>query len=637
LRSKGESSAGLLTPATSTSSDYVSEAFDLLKQIPEAKAFGLLRFVIKSKNPAASLLKLRQKLEETLDRQRNGVGSLLTTRQLPMGINVSMRTDTELKLLTQYPLSYPVLLPLDLSTPDMLSLTTPPTQVNCSGTLVETFGGHTGVLPVFEHLCDERLWSVDLSQWSAIKITNEQAASLISLYLHISHPIIAFFDADLFIEDLVAHRGQFCSRLLVNTVLARACVSLLGRTKWGDLHSCLTDDLQQQYCATNPGAATSASKFLDEALKLWKLNSAHDSLMTAAAAQLLSLICFCNGKETIAQSLRDDGKRMAERMELFGVVSDDASISRQREMPLPALRATSYVAWGCFNWLVLQSHHYRDQPALYPPSLPIPGRDEPVAQLPDYMGNTFPESCRFESIRARLILTYNANGWDAERIPLKFAESVYQEFLAWMDSSPVAVARDDKGEHHVLVLRIWYHTAIMDVFRPFLGKKLKLTTFDTADCTPEQVFKASLEQLKHLAIYYRLSHVSATHSILWHDALLYVANAVVNDVSDPDWHFYFVMCLWGYIGLYPAFQVAGSILQGLLYVAIRLERIDMKTARCLLYRLRQRGDHHGVTESTSATKVDLETAVKDHDAAQADALAKKMNDLEIFEDFVDET
>jgi hypothetical protein len=304
-------------------------------------------------------------------------------------------------------------------------------------------------------------------------------------------------------------------------------------------------------------------------------------------------------------------------------------------MPHSVLRATSHVAWGCFNWLVLQSHHYHERPALYPPNYPIPGSDEPIAWLPGYMGYTFPEICKFECIRARFLLTYDANGWDASRIPLRFAETLYQDLLDWMDKLPIASARDEHSEHHVLVLHIWYHTAVMDIFRPFLGKKLKLTTFSTTDSSPEQVFVASLEQLKRMAVEYRISQLSATHSILWHDALLYVANAVINDTRDPDWQFYFTMCLWGYIKLYPSFQVAGGILQSLLYLAISLERIDLQTARQILFHLRLRGGHHQVMDTTSATKVDLGLAVTDHDAAQAETLAKKMNDLELFEDFVE--
>lgn len=74
-------------------------------------------------------------------------------------------------------------------------------------------------------LVDERLRHLDINNWSSVAVSSTLAANAISLYLTNEHPIEGFFDADLFLDDLIAGRTTYCSRLLVNAILACACVS----------------------------------------------------------------------------------------------------------------------------------------------------------------------------------------------------------------------------------------------------------------------------------------------------------------------------------------------------------------------------------------------------------------------------
>jgi hypothetical protein len=79
--------------------------------------------------------------------------------------------------------------------------------------------GDTGV--------DPRLESLQIWQWTSIPIPENLAAQAISFYLVNEHPLLAFFDADLFIRDLLAGGGRFCSPLLFSSLLAWSCVSCL--------------------------------------------------------------------------------------------------------------------------------------------------------------------------------------------------------------------------------------------------------------------------------------------------------------------------------------------------------------------------------------------------------------------------
>lgn len=74
-------------------------------------------------------------------------------------------------------------------------------------------------------LCDPRLRDLDIEQWTNVELDNDSAAGCISLYLETDHPLLGPFDPDLFVSDLVSGRSEYCSSLLVNSLLYWACVS----------------------------------------------------------------------------------------------------------------------------------------------------------------------------------------------------------------------------------------------------------------------------------------------------------------------------------------------------------------------------------------------------------------------------
>jgi hypothetical protein len=76
--------------------------------------------------------------------------------------------------------------------------------------------------------CDRRLEWLNIGFWTDVDLTDDYAASLISLYLEKFHPVFPWFDADLFLTDLVECNQRFCSTFLVNAVLFNAAVSIHG-------------------------------------------------------------------------------------------------------------------------------------------------------------------------------------------------------------------------------------------------------------------------------------------------------------------------------------------------------------------------------------------------------------------------
>ena len=85
--------------------------------------------------------------------------------------------------------------------------------------------------PQPQQYCDERLSKLEIGYWTTVPISNEEAASALSLYLEQSHSIYGFFDADVFLDDLIHHELEFCSAFLVNALLAYACVCVSVQSK----------------------------------------------------------------------------------------------------------------------------------------------------------------------------------------------------------------------------------------------------------------------------------------------------------------------------------------------------------------------------------------------------------------------
>lgn len=74
-------------------------------------------------------------------------------------------------------------------------------------------------------LCDIRLNRLTISEWTDVPISSEIAGYAISRYLELDHPILSFFDANIFLADLANHTEIVCSGFLVNSLLSWACVS----------------------------------------------------------------------------------------------------------------------------------------------------------------------------------------------------------------------------------------------------------------------------------------------------------------------------------------------------------------------------------------------------------------------------
>lgn len=79
-----------------------------------------------------------------------------------------------------------------------------------------------------KRIADIPLFEVPAQPWTIITDDDAFVSHLISLYFTWQNPIMNWIDRDLFLADMRSGRldSRFCSPLLVNSILAVACVSL---------------------------------------------------------------------------------------------------------------------------------------------------------------------------------------------------------------------------------------------------------------------------------------------------------------------------------------------------------------------------------------------------------------------------
>ncbi|KAK5652939.1 hypothetical protein OQA88_9418 [Cercophora sp. LCS_1] len=171
--------------------------------------------------------------------------------------------------------------------------------------------------------------------------------------------------------------------------------------------------------------------------------------------------------------------------------------------------------------------------------------------MPHYIGWTFTWVSKFWLIVYKI---FHPADFKVGSLSLAETEAGYQQLLSLFGTVPNQVGRGDSYPQHVLILHSWYHTAILDLWRPFLEPKrhAKLETLPSSDKYPAiAAYNASVRQLKRL-IYLNRARFDATNlTILFSPGYLYLLNEVYRHSDTPDAQFYFILAMRGYLRMAP--------------------------------------------------------------------------------------
>ncbi|KAF5024181.1 hypothetical protein F66182_3745 [Fusarium sp. NRRL 66182] len=578
----------------------------LLMSLPEDEAAAAHRHLRSTSNLSDALSSIQGSMHG-----RHQPSSM----QIAQAISPPTSSSLEFELTVRHPIAYPTLIPLDVpslrldprlkpvqrspqnllvegsSPSDSMSPSTPSSHATSNTQSFERAGPNqeqdtTGPHP--GQFCDKRLHQLQIGYWTGVAIDNEVAASAISHYLQGNHPIFGFFDPDLFIDDLVHHRHQFCSAFLVNALLAHAC---------------------QAYSVIDDGVGVLGQEFARDAAVLWRAERSSDTILNVASVLMLSVSAHLQRSDMASNDLLDDGRAMAERMKLFGVPHTPANAASFDSMDPNTKRAMAHTAWGAYSYLTLNTFWVPTNPIAFPPMFPVPGRnkedtiDERLAVrwprhfIPDYAGKTFQTLCELWTIMQEVVAVYFPERGDEDaasiRIPLAFVQGKYQKLLAFTDSLPPEMSSTNQEymPDHVLAFHILVHVAIVHIFHPFINdpnnQQLPLASMQP----PRAILRASVNQLQRLILISRLDHPRAHSLSVLSSAVVHVSNTMIRDAAirkrtmrasgynkgynnrggddDPNWHFYFLVCLAACQDLGACFPVFEPVGKGLLAMAMR--------------------------------------------------------------------
>ncbi|KAK3679995.1 hypothetical protein LTR78_000372 [Recurvomyces mirabilis] len=450
---------------------------------------------------------------------------------------------------------------------------------------------------------DKRLARFNLAAWCPVTVPNELARRLLDFYLHTDHAVLGHFDSELFIEDLLNNNTDFCSVLLVTSLLLWAC---------------------HGYSLIDQRALMLSTPLFDATLRLWQQERDHNSLTTLAAGIFFRLACTVIGNEDIGLSVFADMYDMVQRLELVGTVSDNPEAYTQLdEHERKWYRARAHAAWGLFNFTTLHSFSYGPPMMSELPKFMIPG-EAYTWPLPDFMGNTFTKLSKLWLILNEVSLAYFADpsGGSPEHLSIDFAEGQYRRLLEWADMNGPLIEQWDRDSRHQSYIQVIFHTCVLELFRPFLDTNLPLKTFQWQQCTPRAIYSASTRQLHYQLLMFPIIHPSADF-IWWWYGVCQIANAAITTLEKPDSQWIFLLCLVCFHDLAVCFPVMGDVLAGLLRIATRRKFLHRRDAHVLYERLREnrrmltRQDQKGVGFS-----IDLSMSERGSEIASVSQLAK---------------
>ncbi|KAF2652241.1 putative C6 transcription factor [Lophiostoma macrostomum CBS 122681] len=305
------------------------------------------------------------------------------------------------------------------------------------------------------------LSQVHISSWTSVCQDDELMRSLLSIWLHCEYHFTAALQKDLFLEDMAAQREDFCSSLLVNIILAYACICyprFKNRAHYWD-------------------PQTLTYRFLAEAKRLWELEAGRPRITTIQAGLLFNVFYNLSGLDEVGQAYRIQAIALANSMHLFSSSAFQGQSAKIRN-------GMAYAAWALFNWETLVGFSFMFAPLLSKQpdwDLPDPSKDSqwygevwvkyPMSNhlLPLHFGQVFRATSSFRIIMNEVCqAAYSGD----PGISLRQAREFLSRLKAWFGFLPECLTPKSIVLPGHLQLHMYYHHLILTIFRPLLDEEL---------------------------------------------------------------------------------------------------------------------------------------------------------------------
>ncbi|KAF7131117.1 hypothetical protein CNMCM5793_004104 [Aspergillus hiratsukae] len=318
--------------------------------------------------------------------------------------------------------------------------------------------------PRLPALCEEPIFFAPAKPWTTITDSDRLVSHLLSLYFTWDHPCYIWFDQNLFLADMIAGQSRFCSPLLVNAVLAHACLYSYSLRKPWDRFK------EMDMCI----------RFLSEARQLW-ISHPQPTLTSIQALVIMNLTYNCLGKDKVGWSCLAAAIHMANELKLYEPLSGVHGAGCVE----PAWnRAHAVTAWGLFEWQAIAASVVPDAPRLeHPPFYEIPYSDAEFLDHSQrwhpypFSGPLYP-SLVFSTAKARFELSVAIN--DVTKFILDFPHVastletftlIHERLANWFVELRPALHPSNDAPPHIFIMHLHYHLSVVALCRPILASR----------------------------------------------------------------------------------------------------------------------------------------------------------------------
>ncbi|QSZ37054.1 hypothetical protein DSL72_009146 [Monilinia vaccinii-corymbosi] len=347
------------------------------------------------------------------------------------------------------------------------------------------------------------------SSWTKVTSDSDFVDHLMALYFCWEYPTFASLSKEHFLHDYRSGEREYCSELLVNAILALGCrLSTYANAR------------------TDPNdSSTAGAHFFAEATRLLKSEKAHHSLTTTQALGLMAIREASAGHSSASIYLSGQSLRLAIEAGLH--LETEGELHSEPVEVARAVRLATF--WGAFSldqvWSLTIGRipqlsnvpKLTVKPAIVDSveaSAWVPYTDDGVPLERDCtqrsnIRTVFATFCELSEIVHQSLYLFYA---PCSSFTSKLLLQVYTRYLRWYASIPAALRLGHNFTPAVLFSHMYYHYAILLLFRPFI--KLSLVG---SGVSPRDVCTQAADAISALArSYAQLYTLRRTPSFLPH-------------------------------------------------------------------------------------------------------------------------
>ncbi|RGP76742.1 hypothetical protein FLONG3_5182 [Fusarium longipes] len=353
-----------------------------------------------------------------------------------------------------------------------------------------------------------------ISRWTNVSKDNALMRDLLRVMFRCEYQFTAAFHKDLFLQDLVAGRTDFCSSLLVNIVLAYACVcypQMSNRVEYWN-----PDNL--------------VYRFVAEAKRLWELDAKVPRITTIQAGILFTVFHNFCGVDEVGKAYRLHAISLAQQLSIF----DTAVASRSDRIQ----KGREYTAWALYNWETLSAFLFMFSPLIKEPPIwtpPDPSIDpswygETWVSYPLNQGLTSLDMGQVLRARCQFRIVMNefcSAAYSGEsRIDLDLAHHFRRRLESWYRGLPESLTPRRIVLPGQLQVHLYYHHLLLTIFEPLLD------VATTEELSPHRVVANAKKNLHTLVRLYFLRHGFEAMDLFIAIPIMMIGYETINVIND---------------------------------------------------------------------------------------------------------